>query len=63
MAANKRAVPKVDYKQLNALSSVVLFDTSAKKVKGRKIYDVERAPKSKICKIFIIFGLLLISEL
>ena len=42
MAANKRAVPKVDYKQLNALSSVVLFDTSAKKVKGRKIYDVER---------------------
>ena len=42
MAANKRFVPKVDYKQLNALSSVVLFDTSTKKVKGRKIYDVER---------------------
>ena len=42
MAASKRSVTKVDYKQLNALSSVVLFDTSTKKVKGRKIYNVER---------------------
>ena len=41
MAASERSVPKVDYKQLNALSSVVLFDTSTKKFKGRKIYDVE----------------------
>ena len=42
MAACKRSVPKVDYKQLNALSSVAFFNTSTKKVKGRKIYNVER---------------------
>jgi len=42
MAARERSVPKVDYKELNALSSVVLFNTSTRKVKGRKIYNVER---------------------
>ena len=42
MAASKRSVPKVDYKKLNALLSVVLFDTSTKKVKSRKSYGVER---------------------
>ena len=42
MAASGRSVRKVDYKQLNALSSVVLFDTYTKKVKWRKIYDAER---------------------
>ena len=42
MAASERSVTIVDYKQLNALSSVVLFDTSTKKFKGRKVYDVER---------------------
>ena len=33
---------RICYKQLNGLSSVVLFDTSTKKFKRRKIYDVER---------------------
>ena len=33
---------RVCYKQFAALLSVVLFDTSTKKLKGRKIYDVER---------------------
>ena len=42
MAASECSVPKVDYKQLNGLSSVVLFDTSTKKFKGRKGYQMER---------------------
>ena len=42
MAAEKGSVPVVDYKQLNSLSSVVLYDTSAKRVKRGKFDDVER---------------------
>ena len=60
MATRKDSVPKVDYKQLNALSSIVLFDTSTKKVKGKKIYDVERIIERRKAKyvrlISIIFG-------
>ena len=37
MAAEKGSVPVVDYKQLNSLSSVVLYDTSAKRVKRGNI--------------------------
>ena len=42
MASSECSVPKVDYKQLNGLSSVILFAICTKKFKGRKIYDVER---------------------
>lgn len=40
MASKKRSLP-VDYTQLHSLSSVVLYDTSFKKSRG-KLYDVER---------------------
>ena len=42
MAAEKRAGTRVDYLQLNSLSSVVLFDTARKKYQREKLYDVER---------------------
>jgi hypothetical protein len=44
MAARKRCLLEVDYAQLNALSSVVLYDTkkSKKRSKNNRIYDVER---------------------
>ena len=42
MAAEKGSVPVVDYKQLNSLSSVVLYDTSTKRAKRGKFDDVER---------------------
>ena len=50
MAACKRSVPKVDHKQLNALSSVALFEKKTKKVKGRKIYDMERIVEPRKAK-------------
>ena len=53
MAASECSVPKVDYKQLNALSSVVFFDTSTKKFKGRRIYDVERIIERRKAKYHV----------
>ena len=42
MAAKKRAIGVVDYAQLHSFSSVVLFNTSSKKLKRGKFYNVER---------------------
>jgi hypothetical protein len=42
MAATKRLSTRVDYAQLDNLSSVVLYDTSAPRKKKGKIYEVER---------------------
>ena len=42
MAAKYCAVGVVDYAQLHSLSSVVLSDTSSKKLKRGKFYKVER---------------------
>ena len=42
MAIKKRCVGVVDYAQLHQLSSVVLYDTSRKKLKKGKFYNVER---------------------
>ena len=42
MAAKNCAVGVVDYAQLHSLSSVVLYDTSGKKLKRGKFYNVER---------------------
>ena len=53
MAASECSVPKVDYKQLNALSSVVLFDTSIKKFKESTIYDVERIIERRKAKYHV----------
>ena len=62
MAASEYSVPKVDYKQLNGLSSVVLFDTSTKKFKGRKIYDVKRIIERRKAKYVRFHDLWLFSE-
>ena len=40
--ADKRRVFPVDYAQLHNVSSVVLYDTSSRKSKRSKLYDVER---------------------
>ena len=61
-AASDCPVPKVDYKQLNGLSSVVLFDTSTKKFKGRKIYDVERIIERRKAKYIRFHNFWLFSE-
>ena len=42
MATKKRAVGVVDYAQLHSLSSVFLYDTSRKKLKRGKFFNVER---------------------
>jgi hypothetical protein len=42
MAATKRLSTRVDYAQLDNLSSAVLYDTSAPRKKKGKIYEVER---------------------
>ncbi len=42
MAATKRLSIRVDYVQLNNLSSVVLYDNSAPRKKKGKTFDVER---------------------
>ena len=42
MAAKNCAVRVVDYAQLHSLSSVILYDTSSKKLKRGKFYVVER---------------------
>ena len=40
--ADKRHAFPVDYAQLHNVSSVVLYDTSSRKSKRSKLYDVER---------------------
>ena len=62
MAASEYSVPKVDYKQLNGLSSIVLFDTSTKKFKGSKIYDVKRIIERRKAKYVRFHDLWLFSE-
>ena len=42
LATKKRGVGVADYAQLHQLSSVVLYDTSRKKFKKGKFYNVER---------------------
>jgi hypothetical protein len=42
MAATKRLSTRIDYAQLDNLSSVVLYDTSAPRKKKGKIDEVER---------------------
>ena len=60
MAANnissKRAGKIVDYKQLNALSSVVLYDTGKKK-KNASFYEVERViTRRRVCHVSCVFN-------
>ena len=50
MADKKCAVGLADYVQLHSLSSFVFYDTSSKKLKRGKFYNVE-AVKDKTCKI------------
>ena len=52
----------VHCKQLNALSSVVLCDTSTKKFKGSKIYDVERIIERRKAKYVRFHDFWLFSE-
>ena len=54
MADKRRAFP-VDYAQLHNVLSVVLYDTSSRKSKRSKLYDVERIierRKNQTCNIF-----------
>ena len=65
MATNtsKRSRNVVDYKQLNALSSVVLYDTSTVKRKRTcgSFYQVERIiTRRRICHVSCVFNSLLI---
>ena len=65
MATNtsKRSRNVVDYKQLNALSSVVLYDTSIVKRKRTcgSFYQVERIiTRRRICHVSCVFNSLLI---
>ena len=62
IAASECFVQKVDYKQLNGLSSVVLFTTCTKKFKGRNIYDVERIIERRKAKYVRFHNFWLFSE-
>lgn len=60
MASKKRSLP-VDYTQLHSLSSVVLYDTSFKKSRG-KLYDVERIIERRKTRYVSFFFILFISR-
>ena len=57
MAAARRKNVVVDYKQLNAFSSVVLYDTKKKaKRNNRTFYEVERViARRRISHVSVIF--------
>ena len=50
MATKKRAVGVLDYAQLHSLSSVVLYNSSRKKLKRGKFYNVERVTERRKTK-------------